>query len=98
MHGVGMAEEQLDIGHGEPEVGGQENASDVPGGSVEAVEGRAPAAGEAFLAGLALELLNVVAETVADEGMEGGIGVAPIVTKWLGAGMASGADVLRSTH
>lgn len=51
-----LAEEQLDIGHGAAKIASHEDAPDISGGGVETLEGGAPAAGEAFLAGLALEL------------------------------------------
>jgi hypothetical protein len=90
--GVGMAKETLDIGYGEAQIDGQEDAPDVPGGSVEAVESGAPAAGEAGPASLAFEVLDTISNTIPDEGMESGVGVAPIVAEEVGAGTASGAD------
>ena len=61
---------------------------------MEAIKGSAPAAGEAFATNLAFELLDTVAAAIADEGVEGGIGVAPIVTEGVRTSMASGAEVL----
>jgi hypothetical protein len=95
--GVGMAEKELDIGHGETEIDSQEYSRDVPGGGVEAIEGGTPAAGEAGLASLAAELLNPVAAAIGDKGMERGIGIAPILTEQIRAGVASGADLFRGT-
>ena len=95
--GVRVAEEPLDIGYGEAEVDSQEDAAEVSGGGVEAIEGGAPASGEAFFAGLTFELLNAISAAIADEGMEGGIGVTPIITERVGAGMAGGANVFMFT-
>ena len=71
--GIGMTEEQLDSGYGEVEIDGQEHPPDVPGGGVKAIEGGAPAAGEAFFASLAPLLWDAVAAAIADEGGDGGI-------------------------
>ena len=89
-----MTEEQWDICHGKAEIDSEQDAPDIPGGGMEAVEGGAPAAGEAFAAGLASELLNPVGAAIADERMESRIGVAPIVTEWIGTGASRRADVL----
>ena len=51
---------------------------------MEAIEGGAPAAGKAFATSLAFELLDTVAAAIADEGVKGGIRVAPIVAQGLG--------------
>ena len=84
----------MDVCHRETQIDGQEDARHVPGGGVEAIEGGAPAAGEAGLASLALELLDAVAATITDEGMESGIGVTPIVAERIGTGTSRRADVL----
>jgi hypothetical protein len=89
-----MAEELLDIGHGEAEINGQEHTSHIPSAGVEAIQGGAPATGEALFAGLAFELLDTVAHTLANQGVEGSISVAPIITERVRTNMASRADVL----
>jgi hypothetical protein len=89
-----MAEEPLDIGHGEPEIDGQKYTPDVPGGGVETIENSPPTARKAFFTGLAFELLDAIAAAIADEGMEGGISVAPIDAQWVRAGVPGGANAL----
>jgi hypothetical protein len=61
---------------------------------VEAIEGNALAAGKAFATGLAFRLLDGVANAIADQGMEGGIGIALLITQRIRTGVSGCADML----
>jgi hypothetical protein len=99
---LGMLEEQAGIGDRQSQVDGQEDLSDLRGGSAEAIQRRAASTGKALAARLAFQPLDAVraALAVTDERVKGRIRVAEVVAlrPWAsvpgradGLGLAAGA-------
>jgi hypothetical protein len=64
----------------------------LPGVTFQVVQRGVDATGEDFGAGLALEALNPIVQTIADEGMEAIVGHATIVARQIGASIPARTD------
>jgi hypothetical protein len=96
---LGMTEEELRIGDGQTEIDRQQDLGHLCHRRAQTIEGGAQATRKALAARLALPRVNAIHTSLAipDQGVEGRIGVAAIITVWVGARMAHCANGLAPT-
>ena len=96
---LGMPEEQLSIGDGQTKIDRQQYLGHLRGWRAQTIERRAQATRKAFATRLAEQLLRLIGTALAifHQCMEGGIGVAMIITVRVGAGIPRRANCLAPT-
>ncbi len=93
---LGMPEEEWSIRDGQTEIDGKQALGDLGGRRAQTTQGRARATRKTLAARLASPLLKAFRTSLAipDQGVEGRIGVAVIITVWVGARSPRGTNRL----